>query len=117
MMARALEDAIEQALGYMGEYIGLAPDSGGEVEVNKDFGVASMRGDLQQLIIARAARDISQQTLLDEMVRRDYLGPAFDMDTNAAQLAAEPPQQNGAPMDLGPAAPAIDPKAPVPGAV
>jgi hypothetical protein len=100
MMARSLEDAIEQALGYMAEYLGLGEDKGGEVEVNKDFGVASMRGDLQQLIIARQAGDISRETLWDEMVRRDYLGPAFDPEVETDRLASEPPAP-GSLMDLG----------------
>jgi hypothetical protein len=91
MMARALEDAIETAFGYMGEYIGLAPGSGGEIEVNKDFGVSSLRGDLQQLIAARANGDISRETLWDEMQRRDYLGPAFDPEVEAQRLLDEAP--------------------------
>jgi hypothetical protein len=103
MMARSLEDAIEQALGFMGEYIGLGEDKGGEVEVNKDFGVASMRGDLQQLIAARQAGDISRETLWNEMQRRDYLGPAFDPETEASRLATEAPALDAGPgkgMDL-----------------
>lgn len=92
MMARALEDAIECAFGYMGEYIGLAPESGGEVEVNKDFGVASMRGDLAGLTAARAARDLSLETYWEELQRRDYLGPAFDPAVEKDRLANEAPQ-------------------------
>jgi hypothetical protein len=91
MMARALEDAIECAFGYMGEYIGLGADKGGEIEVNKDFGVASMRGDLQQLNATRAQGDLSRETLWDEMQRRDYLGPAFDPEREAQRLADEAP--------------------------
>lgn len=100
MMARSLEDALEQAFGYMGEYLGMPSDSAGEIEVNKDFGVGSLRGDLQQLIAARAARDISRETLWEEMQRRDYLGPMFDPEVEASRLATAAPDVTGAPMDL-----------------
>lgn len=103
MMADALGDALEQALGFMAEYIGLGinGDNGGSVTVNKDFGVSSMRGDLQQLIAARANGDISRETLWEEMQRRDYLGPTFDGDVEKERIASEPPPLNGPPMDLG----------------
>jgi hypothetical protein len=108
MMARSLEDAIETAFGYMAAFIGITePDAGGEVEVNKDFGVASMRGDLQQLLAARTAGDISRETLWEEMQRRDYLGPAFDAEVEKDRIANEP-VMGGPPMDLG-AAPPVKP--------
>jgi hypothetical protein len=101
MMARSLGDALEQAFGYMAEYLGLGPDKGGEIEVHAEFGVTAMRTDLQQLLAVRAAGDLSQETLWGEMQRRDYLSEAFDPKLEKERIASEPPQQNGPPMDLG----------------
>jgi hypothetical protein len=101
MMARSLGDALERAFGYMAEYLGLGEDKGGEVEVHAEFGVSAQRTDLQQLLAVRAAGDLSQETLWGEMQRRDYLSEAFDPALEKARIAAEPPMQNGAPMDLG----------------
>jgi hypothetical protein len=41
-MALGLQDALEQAFGYMAEYEGLDEDAGGSLVMNVDFG-ASMR--------------------------------------------------------------------------
>jgi hypothetical protein len=105
MMARSLEDAIEQAFGYIAEYLGLGADKGGEVEVNKDFGVSSLRGDLAGLTAARAARDLSLETYWEELQRRDYLGPAFDPAVEKDRLANEAPALDGPNLLTEPGAP------------
>jgi hypothetical protein len=114
MMARSLADALEQALGYMNEYLGAAPDLGGEIDINTDFGVTAMRTDLQQLLGVRQAGDLSQETLWEEMQRRDYLSEAFDPEVEKDRIASEPVLA-APPMDLGepggppkPGAPPVD---------
>ena len=59
MMAAALGDAIEQALGFMAEYRGLGADAGGSVEVNTDFGIVGS-ADATTLLNAVNAGQISR---------------------------------------------------------
>jgi hypothetical protein len=101
MMADALADALEASLGFMARYMGLGDDAGGEVQVNKDFGVQSGRTDLQQLAAVRAQGDLSRETLWEEMQRRDFLSDSFDPDVEKDRLANEPQPM----MDLGGSAP------------
>jgi hypothetical protein len=91
LMALALQDGLEQALGFAAEFLGLGQDAGGSVEVNRDYGV-SMRDatDLQALIAACNAGYITPKRLLMEFQRRGVL--ADDMDPNAeAEEAADAP--------------------------
>lgn len=100
MMARSLGDALEEAFGLMGEYIGLAPDSAGSISVNTRFSAQAQRTDLQQLLAVRMAGDLSQETLWDEMQRRDYLSDTFDPEVEKERIAAEAPALTGPPMNL-----------------
>ena len=106
MMARNLEDAIEQCFALMCEFAGIAldPDAGkggGEVKVNTDFGIqAGVATDLQWLVTAATAGDISRQTLWFELQRRGTLSDSFDPDEEEKRLqdeAAQAPQ-----LDAGP---------------
>lgn len=107
MMARSLGDAIEEAFGLMGEYIGLGPDQGGEVDVNKDFGIlAGALTDIPNILSAKAAGVIDQETALAELKRRGFLSDSVDAavvmsKTEAAAEAEIERMQKAAPMDLG----------------
>lgn len=91
MMARALGDALELSLGFMAEYDGLGEDKGGSVIVNQDYGVEAGHTDLQQLLAARVAGEISRETFWEEMQRRNFLSDSFDPETEQARLASEAP--------------------------
>ena len=95
MMARALGDALEKSLGFMGEYDGLGEDKGGKVEVNTDFGVAALRGDLPGIVSAFTAGLLSKKTAWSEMQRRNFLSESFDADTELELLASEAPVLDG----------------------
>lgn len=100
-MARALEDALEVAFGMMADYLGLGVDAGGELEVNKDFGVQSgFSQDLQLLLDASNARQISPETFWAEWKRRGILSDSFDPAVEKDRLASAAPELNGAPLDL-----------------
>jgi hypothetical protein len=88
LMAKALEDALEQAFGYAGEFLGLGEDAAGSLTVNTDFGV-SMRDatDLQTLLNAVNAGHISRARFLSELKRRGVL--ADDVDIELEMDAAE----------------------------
>lgn len=97
MMAVALGDALEQALGYMAEMDGLGEDAGGEVDVNRDFGISIGVLDLQFMLDAVNAGKISIETFWDELRRRNALSDTFDPDVEKDRLASAPP-----PLDAGP---------------
>jgi hypothetical protein len=74
MMAKALEDALEQALSDMAEYDGMGKDAGGSLVVNTDFGIAAgATADLDTLINAARISKITNETLLKELKRRGVL--------------------------------------------
>jgi len=86
IMAAALQDALEAAFGFMAEYDGLGDKAGGSLTVNTDFGV-SMRdsADLQTLLAARNAGEITREKFLTELKRRGVLSDDTDI---AAEVEA-----------------------------
>ena len=81
MMAKALEDALEQALSDMAEYDGLGKDAGGSLIVNTDFGIAAgATADLDTLINAARANKITTETFLKELKRRGVLSDDLDIE-------------------------------------
>lgn len=106
MMARSLGDALEQSFGFMAEYMGLGTDKGGEVEVNKDFGVQLATLAVADLVNMVNAGLITKKTFWSELQRRNVLSESFDPEVETDALAAEAPPLDGAPMDLGKPKPA-----------
>jgi hypothetical protein len=106
MMARSLGDAIEQAFGYMAEYLELGEDAGGEVDVNTDFGVSGQTGDLQYLTQAAIGGKLDNETYLDELKRRGTLADTVDVEVVLSRIEQEKPELDSAGMDLGSGAPA-----------
>lgn len=92
LMALALQDALEQALGFAAEFMGLPPEAGGSVTVNTDYGV-SMRDatDLQALIAATSAGYMTPGRLLMEFQRRGVLADDCDPLCEAEDAAEMPP--------------------------
>lgn len=101
MMARALQDALEQAFGFMAQFKGVdwkKKDGGGSIVVNTDFGVQSGSSqDAQMLLDAVNAGKISIETFLAEWKRRNILSDSVDTTKEAAKVAEEAP-----PLDAGP---------------
>ena len=83
MTADQLQDALEQALGWMCVYGGLG-NVAPEVEVNKEFGVTTMTAqEATVLLQAVNTGNISKETFIAEMVRRgmiDTVNPADEID-------------------------------------
>lgn len=108
MMATSLEDALEMCLALMGEYGGVplvtGPNAGkgaGEVQVNKDFGIqAGSANDLQWLVQAAIAGEISRQTFWSELQRRGTLSDSFDADTEQELVKKQAEDAVG--LDAGP---------------
>lgn len=98
MMANALGDALEWSFGFMAEYAGLGADKGGSLTVNTDFGVTLDGMTVQQLLDMRNSGQISQETFLNEMKRRDVLSESVDVEAeiertkNDQVMTAQPGQ-------------------------
>jgi hypothetical protein len=104
MAARSLGDALEISLGFMAEYESLGADAGGEVDVNTDFGIRAGGADLQQLLDAVNAGQISKKTFWAEWQRRGVLSDSFDPDVEQELIDAQPPELDAGPgkgMNLG----------------
>lgn len=96
MMARSLGDAIEKALAFMADYMGIGDSNnakrGGEVEINTDYGIQAGAGtDLQWLTQATAAGDLSRQAYWAELKRRGTLSDSFDPEVEKERLKEEAP--------------------------
>lgn len=89
MMAKALEDALEQSFGFMAAYIGLGQDAGGSLDVNTDFGIAAhTTADLPVLLQAAEKRMIGPDTFIKELKRRLVLADELDPEKEAEICAA-----------------------------
>ena len=103
MVARGLEDAIEQALQMTADLLNLK--NGGTVDVNDDFGNIVIPGTPVDLTTLRNSGGLSLTTLWDEFKRRNILPEDFDGKKELQIMAAEqelfmpggplgPPEQN-----------------------
>jgi hypothetical protein len=111
MMAGGLEDAVEQALGFMARFANLGA-SGGSVEVNKPDGIQLGAATLQDLIAMCNGSLISKDTFWSECQRRGVLAEDFDavvekdrLDSQAPDLGANIPPGKGMDLNGGPPKP------------
>ena len=87
-MAFGLKDALENALMFMAEWVGL-PD-GGSIELRGHFTMPrDAATEAQALISLRNAGEITSHTLLSELKRRDFLPDDFDVAEEIEAIAAE----------------------------
>lgn len=121
-MVRSLEDTIENALMFTALWEGVAVKDGesgelhgGSVKIATDYGISQADfQELQFLLNARTADQISQTTFLSEIKRRGKVGDEFDVEEEIARLKAEaelnppfdstPPPENMPPAPMGDAA-------------
>lgn len=89
-IANNLEDALDQALQIMAEWVGEA--SGGHVELFKDFGAASLaEASTQILLDSASAGKISDETYFSEMKRRGIVSPNIDWKDEKERIDAQGP--------------------------
>lgn len=88
MMARGLQDALEQALSYMAEYMNLGADKGGSVQVNEEFGLTGPV-DVTTLLNATNSGQLSRRTFWAELQRRHVLSDSFDAEAEQLRIDAE----------------------------
>lgn len=87
-----LKDCLERCLQITAMWLGDDPDNAPAVQIQTEFAV-SINDDktIDALLAMRAARDISQQTLWEEMRNRNVLSSDFDSDAEPELLANEGP--------------------------
>jgi hypothetical protein len=89
-LAETFEDALDQALQFTAEFVGLP--SGGSVSLFKDFGAATLTDATAQVVVAMQQGGlISKVTAINEMKRRGVLEAGVDPDVEIAQAEAEAP--------------------------
>lgn len=89
-IAEAFEDALDQALQFMADWVGEA--TGGSIDLFKDYGAGSMSDASAQLLLqANQFGKISDETLVSEYKRRGILAPDLDFDEEAERIAAQGP--------------------------
>ena len=76
-VTRALEATLGQALAYCAEWMDLPPEAAGQVNVHQDFSIDGRSMDeLDLLLRARLAGEITRSVFLREVQRRGLLGDA-----------------------------------------
>jgi len=79
LISRELENVLEGMLDFFAKWLNMPQDSGGGVEVFKDFGIESKDfKDVEMLLKMRAAGDISRMTFFKEVKRRGLLSDDFE---------------------------------------
>lgn len=88
MTADQLQDAIEQALEWMGVYGGV--DASPSAVVNKDFGVTMMSAqDVAVLLQAVTAGELSRETFIGELTRRGFIRGDIDAEDEIDRIDEE----------------------------
>lgn len=78
-MALALQDSLEIGLQITADWLKLGEGAGGSAKVNTDYGITLRdAADVQALIQARIAGEISDETFWTELKRRNILSEDFD---------------------------------------
>lgn len=89
MASQELENCLEEMLRWFARWLELGED-GGSLSVFKDFGIETAdAADLDILLKARQAGEISQTTFLKEIKRRGLLSDDFDAQTEIDLLDIE----------------------------
>lgn len=87
-VAENIEDAADQALQFMAEYIGEA--DGGSITLFKDFGAKSLAEASAELLLKMGvAGKLSDETLHAEMQRRGIIGPDVTWDDEKSRMSTQ----------------------------
>ena len=90
MISQELENALEEMLDFFALWMEIGEDSGGSLTVFKDFGIEMAdAADIDLLLKAKQAGEISQLTFLKEIKRRGLLAEDFDPQTEIDLLDIE----------------------------
>jgi hypothetical protein len=89
-IALQLQDMIDTALRFHGEYLGLAPDAVGRAMVNTEFTEVSLDATVGKFLLdLRASGEITQETLLISLASRKAFFDDFDVDQEIEDTAQQ----------------------------
>lgn len=87
-----LQDSLNLALEYLGQWEGLGEGAGGTLKLFNDFGAATLAEASAQLLVSMSAMaKLSTQTLYSELKRRAILGPDVEWDKEKELIDGEGP--------------------------
>jgi hypothetical protein len=103
MIALGVEDAIDDALEMMGDYVGIDEASVGEVTLFNDF-VAQQLSDTSATMLLTACTSgvITKETYYKEMQRRGIIAADQTWEDESAALDAQGPPPGQTPTPAGP---------------
>lgn len=105
-LARNLKRVLDQALAVTAEWA--KAGEGGEIDMDTQIGVpAAEKTDLEVLLKARMAGELSAETFFAEMQRREVLDPSIDFEEEKSRI-----EQEGPPLGLDPNGNPTDPNNP-----
>ncbi|MDG3394285.1 DUF4055 domain-containing protein [Vibrio parahaemolyticus] len=87
-LSDAIAQGLKKALKLLGDF-NIANVSDVEVKLNKDFGLSMSSTDVSALHAARAAGDLSYETYMRELKRRNIVDESIDLDKNREELSKE----------------------------
>jgi hypothetical protein len=89
-IALQLQDMIDSALRFHGEYLGLAPDAVGRCMVNTEFTEVTLDATVGKFLHElRTAGDITQETMLISLAARKCFYDDFDVDRELEETAQQ----------------------------
>lgn len=102
MLAMSVEEALTKVADEFAQFLGIGDSAGGSVQLFKDFGISTEDGEqIKHLLALRSSRDISRDTLWEELRRRGLLSDTFEPETEMELLDLEREQNMEAFEDQG----------------
>lgn len=100
-VAENIEDAADQALQFMAEFLGEA--TGGHVTLFKDFGAATLAETSAELLLkANQAGKLSDESLYEELQRRGIIKPDTNWETEKERIERQGPPPGTMPDPVAP---------------
>lgn len=91
-LARQCKLALDAALALTAEWLKQDPEQAGQIDMDTQIGVpAAEKTDLEVLLKARMAGEISAETFFAEMQRREVLDPSIDFEEERERIEQEGP--------------------------
>ena len=91
-MVRRLENAMSQVFGLMAAWAKLDSENAGSVNINEDFGLSLVSGkDEDTLLKSRLAGELSRETYLGELKRRNVLRDDLVVEEEITRIETEAP--------------------------
>jgi hypothetical protein len=89
-IALQMQDMIDTALRYHGEYLGIPPDGVGRAMVNTEFTEISLDATVGKFLLdLRASGEITQETMLISLASRKAFYDDFDIDREIEETAQQ----------------------------